>query len=320
MRYGDHIEAFRDALVDAFTTRNALAQFAKATGQVRSLAASVAEGPLDDMAYEFLDLVQARGGESGLAKVLEVALARRPGNDSLLAFARVMGADRPAGAAELLHTRAFDLRPLEAVWRKELSMPRKRLVVLVLCGAEQNVVTNVIERLRLHLGVPASTSASRMRLDERFTPVDKTIDLIARLKPRLAVEHVVCMVDADNAPDDAIERLLLKLFEAYAEVLNNHLVLLLNTRAEGRLPERCVGLPLPRFQETDLYEWVEDVTRDKGWSADLRDEFKLWLHQAADQAESPSTDVAYFALETAIALLRQNLPQAVLRERFRTPP
>ncbi|WP_077000516.1 effector-associated domain EAD1-containing protein [Variovorax sp. KK3] len=320
MRYGDHIEAFRDAIVDAFSSRQALAQFAKATGQVKSLAASVGDGPLEDMAYDFLEVVKARNGEAGLATVMDTALVRRPGNDSLLALARKLGADRPASAADLLHIRALDLRPLEEVWRKALAIPRKRLVVLMLCGAEQTVIGNVIERLRLHLGVPASTSNSRLRLDERFTPVDKTLDLIVRLKPRLAQEHVVCMVDADSAPDDAVARLLPGLFAAYADALAHHLVLLLNTRADCTAPERCILLPAPRFQDTDLYEWVEDVTRDKGWPPDLRDDFKLWLHKAVDEAVFPPTDVAYFALENAIRLLSQNLPQAALRERFRQPP
>ncbi|NDZ15675.1 effector-associated domain EAD1-containing protein [Variovorax sp. WS11] len=320
MAYRDHIEAFRDALIDAFTTRAALDQFARATRQVKSLAANVGEGPLADVAYDFLNLVQAQGGESGLAAALEVALARRPRNDSLLAFARQVGAERAGSSAELLHTRTFDLRPLEAIWRKELAVPRKRLVAFVLCGAEQTVVGNVIERLRLHLGVPASTSASRLRLDEKFTPIDKTIELLIKLKARLKVEHVVCMVDADNAPDEALALLLGRLFAAYAEAQSHHLVLLFNTRPDGQSPAGCSLLPLPQFQDTDLYEWVEDVTRDKGWPLELRDEFKLWLYQVADQAPAPSTDVAYFALETAIALLRQNLPQAALREHFKSPP
>ena len=320
MRYGDHIEAFRDALVDAFRSERALGQFAKATGQVGSLAAKVAAGSVEDMAYDFLDYVQGRNGEKGLAIVLEVALERRPGNEKLLAFARLAGTERAGSSAELLHTRTFDLRPLEAIWRKELAVPRKRLVAFVLCGAEQTVVGNVIERLRLHLGVPASTSASRLRLDEKFTPIDKTIELLIKLKARLKVEHVVCMVDADNAPDEALELLLGKLFAAYAEAQSHHLVLLVNTRPDGQPPAGCTLLPLPQFQDTDLYEWVEDVTRDKGWPLELRDEFKLWLYQVADQAPAPSTDVAYFALETAIALLRQNLPQAALREHFKSLP
>jgi hypothetical protein len=320
LRYGGHLEAFRDALVDAFTTRRALDLYARATGQVKSLAASVGDGPLEDVAYDFLALVQAKGGESGLAAALEVALARRPNNESLLAFTRLMGAERAGSSAELLHTRTFDLRPLEAVWRKELAAPRKRLVAFVLCGAEQTVVGNVIERLRLHLGVPASTSASRLRLDEKFTPIDKTIELITKLKSRLKLEHVVCMVDADNAPDQAVALLLGKLFDAYAEAQSHHLVLLVNTRPDGLPPKGCILLPMPQFQDTDLYEWVEDVTRDKGWPLDLSDEFKVWLYRMADEVAAPSTDVAYFALETAIALLRQNLPQAALREHFKSPP
>lgn len=320
MRYGDHIEAFRDALVDAFRSARALSQFAKATGQVSNLAAKVAQGSVEDMAYEFLDYVEGANGEKGLATVLAVALERRPGNERLLAFARLIGVERAGSSAELLHTRSFDLRPLEAIWRRELAVPRQRLVVFLLCGAEQTVVGNVIERLRLHLAVPASTSASRLRLDEKFTPIDKTIELIARLKARLTLEHVVCMVDADNAPDEALALLLGKLFAAYAEALSHHLVLLVNTRPDGQPPPGCTLLPLPQFQDTDLYEWVEDVTRDKGWPLDLCNEFKRWLHEVADQAPAPSTDVAYFALETAIALLRQNLPQAALREHFKSPP
>jgi len=318
LRYDDHLEAFRDALVDAFRTAKALDQFAKATGQVRSLAASVGEGPLDTVAYDFLEYVRAKG-EAALDRVLEVALERQPGNDQLVAFAQLVGATRLGGAAELLNTWTFDLLPLEEVWLAELSEPEKRLVIFLLCGAEPSVLTNIAERLRTSVRQPVSTNCRVYSLDPKIKPAAETLGQIARLRAGLTDNSIICTVHAHTASGDAIDQFLIELRASYPDVLPHRLVLLLSAPRDEPVSAPCVRLPAPEFKKSHLYVWVDRVTAGKGWPDDVLAEFKKRLHEDTGGADKPTTDEAYAALGDAIDLLRRNPSVAALRTRFNLP-
>lgn len=314
------VEALRAALLSSFPSYEALDRFASDEKLVKiSLEANVGHkgADLETVVFELLNHVKSEQDEGGLARVLQAAHVRRPEHAGLTNLARAAGIARLAAAAELLHPRSFDLRKLEAIWDKELLRPGKRLIVFALCGAEQGVVTNVAERLRVEVGQPSSTSSPLRLLDPKLANAAiQTTELIARLKPKLAKHGIVCVLNADTAADETVDRLLGEVQLQFAGNLSRHLVLLLNLCPQAKLPERCIQLPLPEFEDTDLFRWATAVTEGKDWPEELRDKFKTWLYLQVGSAAMPPADVAYFALESAIDVLRQNLSVAELDQCF----
>ena len=314
----NQLELLRDALIDAYRTYDALDELATTSGMVTSLELDLGlkEKAVTTVAFELLRHLDSKG-EDCPGRLLSHARQRQPANTALIRVERAFGVNRIELAANLLNTRHFDLRPLEVIWRKELLRPGKRLVLFAI-SAEQSVLTNVIDRLRAFVGQPESTSLARHTINGKVRSIDKIIDLIAKLKPRLAGSGIVCMVDAESAEDSSIELLLASVITFYADQLTNHMVLLINFHQDRSPPASCVQLPTPQFEDTDLFQWVEDVTQGKGWGEDLRDAFKLWLHRTADEDPKPTSDVAYSALGEAIELLRNHPLEADLRRHLQS--
>lgn len=313
------LEQFRDALTDAFTSYEDLDELATSSGLVEKglrVAIGLDQAKLETTAFELLRYLDSRSDDGNL-RLLDAARRKRPQNSALTDIAKAVGIMRIAAAADLLNTRHFDLRPLEGVWRKELLRPGKRLVPFAI-SAEQSVLTNVIDRLRIFVGQPESTSLARHTINGKFRSIDKIIELIAKLKPRLAGSSIVCMVDAEAAEDTSIDSLLTQVAVVYGGGLANHMVLLINLHPDKARPAGCIHLPTPQFEDTDLYQWVEDVTREKGWTAELLEAFKVWLHRMADNEPAPTSDVAYSALGEAIELLRTHPFEADLRRHLQS--
>jgi len=318
---GAQLLVFRDALVHAYNTLPALNEFAITTGLVASLEIDIGlgAGELKDVAFRFLRFVEAKGSNQ-LDHVLAVAQEHQPGNDKLREFASTVGALTVSAAADLLSTHSFDLRPLEDVWLTKLSDPDRRLAVFVLFGAEQSVVSNVVERLRAYLSPTVSGKKPMYTLKPTLQRVEETVNLIANLKAGLADKGIVCTVYATETQGDEVDRLLVALYKIYPDVLRHPLVLLVNARPDGKVTAPCERLPRPEFHRSHLNQWVDHVTNGRRWPEDLRADFKRWLLQSVAGAETPDTDVAYAALEDAIELLRTNPapPIDVLRQRFQS--
>src|SRR5262245_32478200 len=126
----------RDALVDAFPTWEDLSQFAEESGLVAGLEADVGRGgSLKDIIWGLLNQKSAAGE---IEAVLDAALAKRPNNSRLVAFARSVGRAPLTAAHEFLATASFDLAEQEQCWRKAFaSQLEPRMIVFLIREADQ---------------------------------------------------------------------------------------------------------------------------------------------------------------------------------------
>ncbi|NDZ15674.1 hypothetical protein C7T35_19555 [Variovorax sp. WS11] len=192
----EQLEAARDALVDGYRNWAALKQLAAFALDI-NLEAKVGKGPLDDVAFDLIELTEARGWTEML---LRDAVARNPGNPMLQALALSHGfAPAPftgPRAAQLdagFQARIIQASGLESTgrWRQQM-IQRERRVCQIRAGgnavgtgflvAPRLVMSNwhVFESPRGsgQLGAPGGYSACfDFRAAEGHEPADAGIDV-----------------------------------------------------------------------------------------------------------------------------------------------
>lgn len=192
----EQLEAARDALVDGYRNWAALKQLAAFALDI-NLEAKVGKGPLDDVAFDLIELTEARGWTEML---LRDAVARNPGNPMLQALALSHGfAPAPftgPRAAQLdagFQARIIQASGLESTgrWRQQM-IQRERRVCQIRAGGKA-VGTGFLVAPRLvmsnwhvfesphgsgQLGAPGGYSACfDFRAAEGHEPADPGIDV-----------------------------------------------------------------------------------------------------------------------------------------------
>ncbi|WP_143694680.1 trypsin-like peptidase domain-containing protein [Variovorax sp. JS1663] len=128
----DQLEAARDALVDGYRNWAALKQLAAFALDI-NLEAKVGKGPLDDVAFDLLELTEAKGWTEML---LRDAAARNPGNEMLGDIAAAHGlAPAPfTGPAAAALDAGFQARVIQASglesagrWRQQMIRCERRV-------------------------------------------------------------------------------------------------------------------------------------------------------------------------------------------------
>ncbi|WP_077000515.1 trypsin-like peptidase domain-containing protein [Variovorax sp. KK3] len=136
----DQLEAARDALVDGYRNWASLKQLAAFALEI-NLEAKVGKGPLDDVAFDLLELTESKGWTEVL---LRDAVARSPGNEMLRDVARAHGlAPAPftgrasQGLDDGFQARIIQASGLESTgrWRQEMVRCERR-VCQIRCGGQ----------------------------------------------------------------------------------------------------------------------------------------------------------------------------------------
>lgn len=313
------IEQFRDALVAAFGSWDVFDEFAVASGVVGDLELDVGGkgGPLKTVARDFLKKAKSDGA---LGEVLKTAVARSA-NPALRAFAGPLGYARIGAAHEFLTKTSFDLRDQEEACTRALARIDRGLAIFVLCGAEHEVTTHLVARLRGALAARQEAPAERMiTLRAMLGNVNEALNAVGKWKTILAGKHVLTTVYADAASDEVIGQFIDGVRREYAGPLAHDLMLVLHAAQPGPWSDGLHVLPQPRFEDWHLYVWADSVTAGKGWPADLMKLFKTWLRASAQYDQAVSSAYVYETLSRAIEVLSQNPNEAAFRQFLQSEP
>ena len=309
-----------DAFADAFRTVDAFSIFVARTDTDIDLEADFGSRPsLKKFTFEFVCTVHASLGCEALDKVVELALALKPGNRLLTKFARSIGLGPIRAAAEMLRKSNFDLRGAEEAWGNILSAPEKQLQVFLLPRRSPEIVASVVERVREYVGKPLAETRT-ISLAATFKSIELTRqEAVKSLAQDMQAKNVVYQLVVDKDDVDKIDDFLAHLHRSFPGLLTRHCVLLVFAEGAPPLQSRCTLLPKSDFEAGHLYDWVERVSNGKEWPEALKLEFKCWLHAQASANQVFSHDSVYAALDRAIEILKRDLNHGALEAEIKMP-
>ena len=311
----DQHEALRDALVSAYPGLDDMRELAEFGIAVKLEESVGMEGGTAKVAWRLIKELQKNGRVDPL---FVAALARRPSNPKLRAFAASIGYATVRGREAALRKSSFDLEDIESHCQGLIDGQLNRgLIVLMLSGTEQQVFDCLTERLRpmVHRSPHGAPPDHEVPLDPRVVNIDREIDRVKRLFEKTAKRHVLVKVHAAEASSAALTAFVGGVRAGVPAKLAHDLVLLIRAAAEldpPLAPGLADMLPQPTFRGTHLYRWVERVSEGQGWDETLKTEFKRALQAIARPEHGSSTGDFYDAVTEAIDCLRSNPDQGAL--------
>jgi hypothetical protein len=138
-----------------------------------------------------------------------------------------------------------------------------------------------------------------IRLNPLTTPVEFAVGTIAKQKRNLRENDVLVFVSTEL--QEQIEEFWLGLQREFGGELTRRLIVILAVRPGSIIkPQEIISLDEPRFQEDDVYRWVEEIFMLKNWPIEDASRWVEIIVKECQVGAELVVDLVYTHLEDAL--------------------
>jgi Effector-associated domain 1 len=304
---GPRLGSFISALIDAYPSYDHLEMLL--TIQLSKSFADIAgTGALRLCAFK---LVKAAMSGGWLPDLITAAIAEQPGNAKLRAWIEsegwVEGLDVIAAsptslpAYELVKSMNFDLAELHREIIRAVREPVSPVLGFATRYPEDVFLRNLCDWLESYVNNAKRKDA--LNLLPTIGPVSERLRALAQYKPDLDSANVVCMVYTQGVPAEIVMDFWRGVHHEFAGI-NGLLLLVFASDTAATLPEDMIELPLPHFEEEDIYIWTVDMVRMHGWPLGLANAWTELLCREAIHDDVINVRRLYLAMDRTIEEVR----------------
>lgn len=147
-----------------------------------------------------------------------------------------------------------------------------------------------------------------LTINLRHGSVEKALDTMRSLKPKLAIKHV--LVTMQIADEQNALRLWQELTGLFDDGLTHHLIVILAVRASTALPSSVTALGTAKFKKYHVLQWVSKIVKHLEWPPDLIRDWAKHVMAMCGPHEQLDLELVYDYLEYEVPELLQDYPTA----------
>jgi hypothetical protein len=301
---GSQLEVFYEALLDAYPRREELKMFLRIKLD-RRLDEITNSG---NYKLDVFTLVETADTDGWWRELYQETRAYKHGNISLRRAGRVLGfVDEPSGqfTDELTDVSEFDLTESEEkFWEVRYAAGTEGILGFLVRSTEDALVTKLCKRFERSL--PPAQSKVSVTLSPEYNTVNYSVSIIARYRPDLAEQNIICHVRTEGAESAMLEEFWNRLCEEL-QSLKRFLVVVFSGTSTIMAPGGITELPIPEFQPFHIAKWTSEMSQRLRWSpADADAWTQLIRTQSMNENMKLDPRYLYDALEESLKHIRED--------------
>jgi len=189
--------------------------------------------------------------------------------------------------------------------------PSPQLSGIVFKNAPQKFLSYFCERLEFEY---PDWSQNKPFVEETLTvhplgnTVSNVISNIALYRSQLKFHPILQPVNAYSTDD--LTNLWHGLQKCFVAPIDNRLILIVNTRAESKLPHNLILLPSAKFKGLHVRKWIGNLARKMEWPPYVIEQWANYVEKMCKEGEELNVEMVYeYLKETGIILKHHQRPE-----------